>query len=111
MQLKRARRAARRRCCGGSFRFGRRCRSAVCRRPEETRMDRNSRPGIRIVPELSSDLIGESPPSCAVGGRAQANAMRGAALNYIRRSLGAGTLTAADELCTRALELQAMARR
>jgi hypothetical protein len=37
--------------------------------------------------------------------------MRGAALNYIRQSLAARTLSAADELCSRALELQAMARR
>ncbi len=73
-------------------------------------MDRNSRPGIRAFPELYVDLSDESPPPYAVGGRGQANAMRGAALNYIRRSLAAHTLSAADEFCARALKLQAMAR-
>jgi hypothetical protein len=73
-------------------------------------MNRSSRPDIRVISDLSFDLP-EKPPSCAVAGREQANAMRGAALHYIRQSLGARTLTAADDLCIRALELQAMARR
>jgi len=73
-------------------------------------MNRASRPGIRAISGLSLDLPDE-PPSCAAAGRERANAMRGEALHYIRRSLGARTLSAADELCTRALELQAMARR
>ena len=74
-------------------------------------MSRDSRPGIRVISDLSFDFPDERPPSCAAAGREQANAMRGAALHYIRQSLGARTLSAADELCTRALELQAMARR